>query len=259
MVKVSKKYLIYGFFLILTWCGFSQEHTLPKLDIPTAFQTNTDSLKIDRGSISPREFQAFEEKYSGEDFRYETETAQGTGWWSRFKAWIRQMIKSIFNLNGQDEVLRAQNLIKQIGGVTIFLLVVFFIFKAVMNKEGRWIFGKSSDKNIIPVSNIEANIHNTDFNALIASAEAEHNYRLAIRYYYLWLLKGLSETGRIQYDVEKTNSDYQEEIHSAELKKSFSYTSYLYNYIWYGEFPVNQNEFDHAKTTFNALLNQLKG
>lgn len=251
--------MIYSLILIFSWYGFSQENTLPKLDIPTTFQKNTDSLKIDRGSITPREFGSFDEKYKGDDFRYETETAQGNGWWSRFKAWLKEMLKSIFNLDGQDEVLRAQNLIKQIGGITIFLLVVFFIFKAVMNKEGRWIFGKSSDKNIIPVRNVEANIHSTDFKSLIASAEAENNYRLAIRYYYLWLLKGLSESGFIHYDVEKTNSDYQNEIQSEALKKSFRYTSYLYNYIWYGEFPVNQNEFDHAKITFNELLNQLKG
>ncbi|GAA4281008.1 DUF4129 domain-containing protein [Gaetbulibacter aestuarii] len=255
---MSKKFLIYSIFLIFSWWGFSQEYQLPKLDIPTTFQPNTDTLKIDRSSVTPRKFDDFYEKYKGDDFRYESETAQGSGWWSRFKAWIKQLIKSIFNLEGQDQILKAQNLIKQIGGITIFLLVVFFIFKAVMNKEGRWIFGKSSDKNIIPVRNIEADIHSTDFKALIASAEAENNYRLAIRYYYLWLLKGLSENGIIHYDVEKTNSDYQNEISSDSLKKSFSYSSYLYNYIWYGEFPVNQIEFDHAKTTFSNLLNQLK-
>lgn len=255
---VNKRFLIFGVFMMLTLLSFSQNHGLPRLDIPTTFQFSSDTLKIDRSSVTPREFNAFDDKYKGEDFRYETEVAQGTGWWSRFKAWFKQMLKSLFNLDGEEQVEQVQNLIKKIGGVIIFLLVIFFIFKAIMNKEGRWVFGKSSDKNIIPVTNVEEDIHNTDFKALIGSAEAENNYRLAIRYYYLWLLKRLSESGTITYDVEKTNSDYQNEIHSEPLKKSFGYTCYLYNYIWYGEFPVNQDEFNHAKITFNELLNQTK-
>ena len=134
---------------------------------------------------------------------------------------------------------------------------MFFIVKAIINKEGKWVFGKSSDKSIIPVTDIENNIYEADFKSLIASAEGENNYRLAIRYYYLWLLKNLSQSEIIEYDVEKTNSDYYYEINSDELKKEFSYTSYLYNYIWYGEFDIDQNQFLKAKTAFNKFLDSV--
>ena len=139
--------------------------------------------------------------------------------------------------------------------VIICLLVIYFIFRAVINKEGQWVFGKSSDQNIIPITSVEQELEHTDFKTLIASAEANNNYRLAIRYYYLWLLKQLNEKGAIVYDVEKTNSDYQYEIKSEGLQKDFAYTSYLYNYIWYGEFNVNDTQFTKAKTAFIQLLN----
>ena len=61
--------------------------------------------------------------------------------------------------------------------------------------------------------------------ALISEAESNNNYRLAIRYYYLWLLKGLSEKEIIDYDPEKTNSDYQYEIKTPEISEQFAYTS----------------------------------
>ena len=72
-----------------------------------------------------------------------------------------------------------------------------------MNSEGKWVFGKASDKSIIPVTDIEANIHAADFKTLIASAEAEHNYRLAIRYYYLWLLKALTKPKLLNTTLKK--------------------------------------------------------
>jgi hypothetical protein len=93
---------------------------------------------------------------------------------------------------------------------------------------------------------------------LIGEAERDGNYRLAIRYYYLWLLKSLTNAEIIAYDVEKTNSDYFNEIASKPLKDEFSYTSYLYNYIWYGEFDVNEQQFTKAKTAFVKFLNSVK-
>ncbi|NND51152.1 MAG: DUF4129 domain-containing protein, partial [Flavobacteriaceae bacterium] len=156
------------------------------------------------------------------------------------------------------EAAKATDLALKVGGVILFLLVIYFIFRAIINKEGNWIFGKSSDKNIIPVTDIESNIHAVDFKALIKSAEKDNNYRLAIRYYYLWLLKDLTSAEVIEYDVEKTNSDYHNEITSEDLKKEFSYTSYLYNYIWYGEFNIDQNEFSRARHAFINFLKDIK-
>jgi hypothetical protein len=127
-----------------------------------------------------------------------------------------------------------------------------------MNDEGSWVFGKSSDKNIIPVTDIENNIHITNFKSLIEEAEKNNNYRLAIRYYYLWLLKSLTENEIIEYDVEKTNSDYKNEITSKNIKEEFSYTSYLYNYIWYGEFNVDETQFNKAKHAFINFLKAIK-
>jgi hypothetical protein len=127
-----------------------------------------------------------------------------------------------------------------------------------MNDEGSWVFGKSSDKNIIPVTDIEQNLSITDFDKLTKDAEKNNEHRLAIRYYYLWLLKKLAIAEIIEYDVEKTNSDYQNEITSKDLKDDFSYTSYLYNYIWYGEFDVNEQQYDKAKNAFTNLLNTIK-
>lgn len=217
----------------------------------------SDSLRTDTSLVVKRHFDNLKEQYTGEDFIYER-TIESSGWWTRFKQWLSDWFKDFFRIKSKSQASNITDVAIKIAGVIIFLLVIYFIFKAVMNDEGTWIFGKSSDKNIIPVTDIEANIQATDFKNLIVSAENENNYRLAIRYYYLWLLKGLTNAEIIEYDVEKTNSDYRNEIVSNDIKNKFSYTSYLYNYIWYGEFDVDEKQFSKAKSAFINFLKDIK-
>ena len=67
----------------------------------------------------------------------------------------------------------------------------------------------------------------------------------------------MSEKQLIEWDVEKTNSDYLYEIKSAELKANFEYLSYLYNYIWYGEFNLSAAEFEKAKKAFDTTIQSI--
>lgn len=236
---------------------YSENATAKSFKFSETLAIEQDSLQIDTTFVEKRDLGNLKDIYTGEDFIYDR-TVESSGWWTRFKVWLSEFFRDFFEMKSEGQSTIYTDVLLKIGAVVIILLVIFFIFKAVINSEGKWVFGKGSDKNIIPVTDIEANIHVTDFKALIASAEAEHNYRLAIRYYYLWLLKDLTQAEIIEYDVEKTNSDYRNEITSNTLKDSFSYTSYLYNYIWYGEFDVNENEFTKAKDAFIQFLKSIK-
>jgi hypothetical protein len=226
------------------------------LDATLPLQTMQDSVYVDTAPIDKREFEDLKDNYDGNEFIYER-SVENSGWWTRFKQWLTDFFQSLFDINSDAKAANFTDIALKVFYVVIFLLVVFFIVKAIINKEGTWIFGKSSDKRIIPVTDIENNIYDTDFKALIADAEKENNHRLAIRYYYLWLLKTLSEEEIIDYDVEKTNSDYYLEIENKETKEDFSYTSYLYNYIWYGEFDIDDAQFEKAKKAFTQFLRTL--
>ena len=210
-------------------------------------------MTVDTEPINKREYESLKDKYSDDEFIYER-NIENSGWWTRFKQWLSDFFKDLFDINTDAKAADVTDIILKIFYVVIFLLVVFFIVKAIINKEGKWVLGKSSDKSIIPVIDIESNIYGADFKSLIKDAESENNFRLAIRYYYLWLLKTLSEAEIIDYDVEKTNSDYYNEIFKEDTKTEFSYTSYLYNYIWYGEFEIDDHQFQKAKDAFTQFL-----
>src|SRR5690606_29549709 len=112
-------------------------------------------------------------------------------------------------------------------------------------KEGFWIFGRAR-KNIEVQDITEEDINQMDFRELINTKKNEGDYRLAIRYYYLWLLKTLANREIIAWHSDKTNSDYLYEIKDNTLRKEFEYLSYVYDYSWYGEFTVDDAGYAKA-------------
>lgn len=237
-----------------SFCVYSQNISAEDL-LSETFDTeiSMDSIQIDTSQITPVQFKDLKEKYNSDEFIYER-NIEKSGWWTRFKQWLQDL----FQIKNTAQSSDTMDLILTIFYVLIFIAVVYFIAKAIVNKEGSWVFGKASAKNIIPVLDLESDIEEADLKKLIKESEKNNNYRLAIRYYYLWLIKSLTAAEIIEFDVEKTNSDYQNEIASKELREKFTYTSYLYNYIWYGEFDVDHDQFEKAKKAFNQFLKSIK-
>ena len=197
--------------------------------------------------------QHFKNKYSDSDFVYETEVAE-KNWWNRLKEKMASFFENLFDLSSSEEAEEWVDWILKGLAVTIIIVVIYLIVKSILNKEGQWIFGKSSDKRLLKIEDIEKNLHLIDFEKLIQETIQKGESRLAIRYYYLWLLKKMTEKNIIVWDLEKTNSDYVREIQSAALKEKFIYLSYIYNNIWYGAFEIDNATFERMKTDFITTL-----
>ena len=143
----------------------------------------------------------------------------------------------------------------QLLGVLAIITVVFLIAYMILNKEGSWSFKKYSDKTVVAINTPnEENVEDMDLDSLINKSLLDKNYRLAVRYHYLKTLKLLAQKNIIKYHVKKTNLDYLNEIPSEILKKEFSYLSYLYSYIWYGEFTITENEYNTAEQSFKQFI-----
>lgn len=217
-----------------------------------------DILKDNSNTIPVLFEKGFQEKYKKEDaFIYES-LVQDKGSWQRFKERLARWYERTFGFKTSEEANKAIDFTIYTLSILLTIFVIYLIVRAIMNKEGSWTFGRSSDKKVIQFDEIEQNIHTTDFQRLIHESEKNGEQRLTVRYYYLWLLKLLSEREIIEWDIEKTNSDYQNEIKDGEIKTDFSYLSYLYDYIWYGEFDIDQPTFDKAKATFDKTIQKLK-
>lgn len=142
-----------------------------------------------------------------------------------------------------------------------FLLAAFIIFiilKAILGFDVKfWKSIKPKQPTTKKLIYEDEDIHQTDLKQLLQQAIDNQNYRLAIRYYYLISLKGLSTKKLIDYHKDKTNSEYLFEIENTELRSQFSYLSYVYTYVWYGEFSVDETHFKAAQNKYQSFINNL--
>lgn len=201
----------------------------------------------------------FKEHYTGSKYDYEgknivSQTPSGSGNYEDYKKGKPQ----------QDERNNLDNLTINLEPLAwLFYLAialgVLYLVYVLLNEGGTGLFSSRKKITINNHHTITAeNIEDADIRTLIKSAENNNDYRLAIRYYYLLVLKTLSLKNHIKFEDDKTNNEYLNEVSDKAFSKDFAYTSYLYNYIWYGEFPVNINKYNKAKNNIEALLKQVK-
>jgi hypothetical protein len=242
--------------LLFNFCLNAQEATsVSNLDAKPTF-TSKDVI-VDNDSISELHFSTnFKKKYNSNDFIYEEKTPEKNAW-DRFKEWLSGLIQRLFNFSNNKVAMDVTVTILKILAVLIIGFAVYKIVKALLNKEGQWVFGKNTQKKFETDAEIEKHLKTADFEKLVQKTLSEDQKRLTLRYYYLWLLQKMSQKQLIEWDIEKTNTDYLYEIKNQEQKDRFAYLSYLYNYSWYGEFEMNQVDFDKAKLAFETTLKSL--
>lgn len=229
----------------------------PVIQTPTVTEAATTVPVADTTVVyAQREFRDnFKESYTDDDFEYEPKT-QAKNAWDRILEAINDFFRKLFGTGNKSESSGIGTFLTYLVAGTVVIFAVYMIARAILDKESAWIFGKSR-KNIA-VQDIDGeNIHEMNFPVLVEDTIATGNYRLAIRYYYLWLLKELSEREIIEWHYDKTNSDYAYEIKKESLKKQFEYLSYVYDYSWYGEFPISENAFAKVRKAFRETLNTL--
>lgn len=237
--------------------------------IPLQGQTSVDTTVVKNDRIIPAVIAAdttlieqihfkenFKEKYKDKAFVYE-EKSPAKSVWDRFSEWFIQWLNRVFDVKDSEKAMNILDYTVNTIAVILILVVIYLIVKAILNKEGTWIFGSKSDATLIRYDEIEKNLHLVDFEKLIKDSINSGEHRLSIRYYYLFLLKKMSDKQLIEWDVEKTNSDYIYEIKAPQLKANFEYLSYLYNYIWYGEFDLSLQEFEKAKKAFDTTIQSI--
>lgn len=199
----------------------------------------------------------YKKKYkANKEFDYAEKTKKDS-LWKRFKIWLNKKLDELFKpLDIERSTSHRLDGIYRSASILVIILLLYYIIRALIQKDMYWLFKKKARKLIIPVDDIELNLATVNFPTLLEGTIEERQYRLSIRYYYLWLLQYLQEKNQIVWYLEKTNSDYLNEIRNHELKEEFKYLSYIYNNIWYGEFEITEIEFKQAQKSFDALLKQ---
>lgn len=110
----------------------------------------------------------------------------------------------------------------------------------------------------IDIAHIEENIHETDLDRYIRQALGKEDYGLAIRLYYLAILKELSLKKAIKWKKDKTNRDYHRELRATNLADSFSEVTLIFERAWYGQGQLREKDFKRIEPKFQHFMYSIK-
>ncbi|GAA0728996.1 hypothetical protein GCM10009430_38670 [Aquimarina litoralis] len=218
-------------------------------------QTDSLSVSIDTSEIPIHEFKEdIPERYSDEDFDYTTAEGEAENILARIINWFFNGLQDIFGIEISPELAE---ILKNLIYLVLIVIVIYILIRVLAGKEVASFFGKKNNV-VAPIHFSEEHIEKIDLDKLIQDALSINDYRLAIRYMYMKTLQELSVKKLIDYHFEKTNSDYQNEIKNEQLRLLFKKVSYLYEYIWYGKFDLNQEKYDNAKISFDQIKGNIE-
>jgi hypothetical protein len=89
-----------------------------------------------------------------------------------------------------------------------------------------------------------------DLEAKLREAMQAGDYRAAVRYLYLGTLRTLRDKEWIQYHIESTNQEYVRQLSALPQGASFRWLTGAYEKVWYGEFPLNTDQFGRLHSHF---------
>ena len=78
-----------------------------------------------------------------------------------------------------------------------------------------------------------------------------------MRLLYLKCLKHLSDSGLIEWEIDKTNSTYIDEIKNQQQQASFRRLTLQFEYVWYGEFTIDRQVYNAIDSSFRDFNKQV--
>ena len=224
------------------------------LVLPAKAQQNQDDW--DLGKVKHRRFdQTKIQKYKQDKrFRYQqTPRPTQPSLWFRMSEWLwRNIAEPLSNPNKHPVRSTIYYLI--IAGILIYAIL------KLINADLSFSRSKKSQSQVV-FTEVEENIHEMNFDQLIADAKTKQNYRRAVRLLYLQILKKLTDKGLINWQIDKTNHDYEQELVYTSLHQSFQAITLRFEYVCYGDFQIDREAYNSTEPIFlefSTKLAQLK-
>ena len=220
--------------------------------MPSAAHFDNDRIELKKISIQEKRIQKY---HNDETFNYEPVKRKQT-FLDRifqkikngFEYILRKLFSWLFGQKAGGKILRY--FLKSLPYIAIFVFV-YLIFRFLLGVD--LIRLKSSrHRQITQVQLMEDEeiIKGKNLDELIREAKSKQDYRLAVRYQYLKTLKMLIDKGLIEWHPEKTNRDYVREINEKMLRVKFTDLTFIYDYVWYGNFFPDKKEYEEIEINF---------
>ncbi|WP_276484487.1 DUF4129 domain-containing protein [Paraflavitalea pollutisoli] len=140
--------------------------------------------------------------------------------------------------------------------VLIAIVLLWIIYRIVI--VNNLFVTRASKARHVEAEEEEEVLDNSSLDARIKAAMAQGNYRAAVRFLFLKTLNGLQNKGWIRYHAQATNHEYLSQVTPYGVGKEFRFLTHVYEYVWYGEFALNEEQFKQVHQHFQQFHNSAK-
>lgn len=234
MVKIAHISLFFLFFFSI---GLSQN-----LD-------NTAPVKIQKIETSD-----LEEFQNDPEFNYSEVLTEN--WLTLLKEWVKRGFYRILKYIFGDRLSEAtiENIFRILPYLSAFALLLVIVMLIIKGKISP-LTTDLSNPNTFTYTEDEALLNHPNLDGLIAEAMRNNDYRKALRFSYLKCIQSLVDQHQIDWQPDKTNTDYTRELKTIELKPDFINITRWYNRVWYGNFSVGASQFSDLQVSFEKFQN----
>lgn len=208
--------------------------------------TVTDHSAVKPRTPSKEQIEYFTKQ---KDFNYEKEETISTTWLQRFLRWLSEKIDDLFS----DKPSAA--FVRYIIIAVVVITIVFLLLKI----KPQSLFFKNKKKKEAAFEIEELALLQSDLEDMARKEILNGNFRAAIRYLFLKLLKNLDEKELIRLDIYKTNLEYRYELKNQEIRNEFGKLSNVYEHVWYGKFPIEKPAFEKVHDEFKTAYQKING
>jgi hypothetical protein len=241
----NRRYFLLGFFILASF--FLRAETPAEHGNTEIASVLRDSTPV---SVSNPSSDQEATVFSDRKLRYKQEVKAGPG---VFETFMQAVARLLFESASTENLLRTRQII--IWAVVIVSLLV------IARLLARSSFGKltrSAPKLTgFNFNDLTEDLATINYTQRIAEALSENNFRLAIRWHYLEMLYQLDKQQQIVFAPYKTNIDYRYELKNKNIQAAFTSLSRIYDYVWYGEFVINETDYVNNAGAFLNLKKQI--
>ncbi|MCW8804810.1 MAG: hypothetical protein OQK57_10450 [Ignavibacteriaceae bacterium] len=238
-------------FIIAQFCFGQRPATSVKIDYPyysdstkKVLSANNEEFTVDVRVLSDDVL----EKYKNDpDFDYEGGPKEADDWITKIKNWINQQLAILYSSKVYSTFL-------DYFYYGLMIVALILIVRGLIKADRRGLLFGKMNSNEIKMIESEEDINKLNFDDLIDAALERKDYKLAVRYLFLKSLKLLSEKEIIELRNNKTNHQYLSEIEDGRISNAFQIATSSFEWIWYGNFPIDENVMKSSQKDFNELF-----
>lgn len=140
-------------------------------------------------------------------------------------------------------------LIIGLGAILIAFLVYYFFMRFNVDETGAKIV---ADEDIPPME-----IPKSELERRLEAALKDGNFKEAVRIYFIFIIKDLTEKKWINWEKDKTNFSYLIEMRKRPQYGLFNDSVFIFEWVWYGNYQVSEDQYKNWEITFKKLLDEI--